>query len=285
MKKITLSLIIVLSLFTIFTPVLKADDDNFGRKIKNTIQETVEEGQEASLSPKEIRAEVRENVREEVQERKEGLMDKVKNFVKKNLRFSARIMGTIASISTDLMTVTGDNGKTYTINITEDTKLMRKFGGEAELTEFAVGNEVNVFGKFTDESQLTIDARLIRNLSIQKRWGVFFGEVTSMGADSFVIKTIQRGDLTVDYDEETEFENHKKESINPEDLEVGMRVRVKGVWDMSLDKIVDTDEVRVFPKSNKPSDSPEPTEVEEIPTPTATSVPTSIPTPTDLPSV
>lgn len=254
MKKTFLGLIFVSSFLVIVTPLYA--ETNFGRGIKNTIRETIQEGKEASLSPKEIRQEVKEQVREEIKERNEGLLDKVKNMVRKNLRFNARIKGTIGSVGASSMTVTGDDGKTYAVNITSETKLLRRFGGTSGLSEFSVGNEVSVIGKFTDESQTTIDAKLIRNLSIQKRWGVFFGEVTVKNSDNFVMKTIERGDQTVYFGSETKFLSHKKETISYTDLQIGNRVRVKGMWDRSSNKITEIEEIRVFPQ--KPSVTPTP---------------------------
>ncbi len=69
--------------------------------------------------------------------------------------------------------------------------------GKSNLNEFSIGDEVNIIGKYINEEKTTIDAILIRNLSIQKRWGVFFGEVITKSANNFVIRTLQRGDLTV----------------------------------------------------------------------------------------
>ena len=107
--------------------------------------------------------------------------------------------------------------------------------------------------EFTDEEKTTIDARLIRNLSIQKRWGVFFGEVTVKNGDNFVMKTIERGDQAVYFGSETEFLNHKKETISYADLQIGNRVRVKGMWDRSLNKITEVEEVRLFPQRPTPT--------------------------------
>lgn len=226
---------------------------NFGQEVKKTIRETVEEGKEAGISPKEIRKNVREEVKEQVQERKEGLIEQVKNFIKKNLRFDARLTCVITALNPNF-TVDCD-GNSYTINVSDQTRYIRNFGGKSNFEELEIGNEINVFGKFTDESKTAVDAKLIRNLSIQKRWGVFFGEVmTAPIGDSFEMKTIQRGDLTVYFDSETKFMDHKKETVDSTDVEVGMRVRVKGVWDKTSGEIRGTEEIRVFP--NKPTPTP-----------------------------
>ena len=55
------------------------------------------------------------------------------------------------------------------MNITEKTQLRRHFGGKSSLSESSVGDEVNVIGRYTDETKSTIEAALIRNKSIQKR--------------------------------------------------------------------------------------------------------------------
>lgn len=244
-KNIFFNLIFAFVILSLATPL--SAEIKIRNEIQKTVREVIEQGKEASLSPKEIREEVREQVREKIKEKNQGLIDKVKNFVQKKLRFNARIRGKITSIEESVITVAGEDGKTYTVNITNETKLIRRFGGESRLNEFSVGNEVNVFGKFTDESQTTIDARLIRNISLQKRWGVFFGEVKVKNSDNFVIKTIKRGDQTVYFQNETKFINHKKETISYDNLQIGNRVRVKGIWDRSLNKITEVEEVRVFP--------------------------------------
>lgn len=260
MKKALLGLIIVFAFSFIHTAVRA--EENFGGVIKNTIRNTVEEGENEGLSPKVIRQEVKEKVREQVQEHKESILDQVKNFIKKNLRFDARLNCTIDSIdeTAKKLTVTCTDGETYTINVTEETKFARKFGGKSDFSELKDGDTINVFGKFTDENKDTVDAKLIRDLSIQKRWGVFFGEVTSEGTESFIIKTIQRESLTVYYDDETEFFNHKKEEIESSDINPGMRVRVKGIWDKTLNEVREVDEVRVFPvtPTKAPTETPTP---------------------------
>lgn len=253
MKNLISFLIIFFTFLFIATPSFALT--NFEREVKETIRETVEEGKEASISPKEIRKNVREEVKEQVQERKEGLFNKVKNFVKKNLRFDARLTCTVTSLS-PIFTVDCD-GNPYTVNVSDQTKYVRKFGGKSSFAELKIGNEINVFGKFTDESKESIDAKLIRNLSIQKRWGVFFGEIITLpDGEKFIIKTIQRGELTVYYTGDTKLMNHKKETIGPSDIEVNMRVRVKGIWDKISNELRETEEIRVFPKAVSPTPTP-----------------------------
>jgi hypothetical protein len=194
---------------------------------------------------REVKQEVREEVKERVQEKRPNLFDRVKDFVRKNLRFDARITGIVAAKVDSSLTVTGNDEKTYQVNVTDGTKLVRRFGGITALSEFAVGNTVHVFGKFTNDEKTSIDAKLIRNTSVQKRWGAFFGEVTAKNTDNFVIKSVNRGSQTV-YFGTAEFVNVSENAISYADIAVGHRVRVKGVWDNSNNTITEVDQVKDF---------------------------------------
>jgi len=187
-------------------------------------------------------------------------MERVRNLVKKNLRFEARIEGKITLIEDMVITVNNEDGD-FKVNVTEKTKLVRRFGGKSELSEFSVGNEVNVIGKYTDESKSTIDAVLIRNKSVQKRWGAFIGEVTDLNTDNFVIKTVNRGDQTV-YFAGAKFVNREEKAITYSDIKIGDRVRVKGMWDRELNKLTEVDQVKDFSNPVKLTQSPKPTEEE-----------------------
>jgi len=208
-----------------------------------------------SASPKEIRNEVREQ--------NKGLLDQIKNQVKEKLqalRYNTRVTGKITEIGENYIKVSDNNdGKVYQVNITEKTQLRRHFWGKSSLAEFSVGDEVNVIGRYNNEEKTTIDAILIRNKSIQKRWGVFFGEVKAKNSDNFVIKTINRGELTVYFGSAKFVDNSGNES-NYNNISVGARVRVKGVWDKDLKKLIEVDEVKIFNK--KISLTPKLTETE-----------------------
>jgi hypothetical protein len=235
MKKLLLVLIITSAVLSVGAlSSVQADDNIIKRNIINTV----------STTPGQFRKQIKE-IRISEKPDETGVVNRIKNFIKKNLKFNARITGTIASVGTNSITVTGDDSKTYTVNITTATRLVRRFGGKSQLSEFSAGNKINVFGKFTDDSKSIIDASLIRNLSVQKRWGVFFGEVTSKNSDNFVMKTVERGNQTV-YFGSTKFVNRKEEPISYNDIQVGHRVRVKGIWDSSTNKITEVDQIKDF---------------------------------------
>jgi hypothetical protein len=190
-------------------------------------------------------AEVRKEIREENQEKNQSLLENIKDKLKKKFKFEARFFGTIASIGTNSLTVNAKDGKTYTVNITSETKLKRRFWGEATLAERVVGNKVNIFGNWTDNTKTAVDAKVIRNISIQRRWGVFIGTVTAKGTDNFTMQTVNRGVQTV-YFSTAKFVKRNMESITYADIQVAHRVRVKGVWDSSQNKITEVEQVKDF---------------------------------------
>lgn len=262
MRKIILTLFLISTLVFVFK-VKASPVQNIIRKeikptiaaIKNEVKPTIAQIRE------ETRQEIRERlnqatspsqakeIRQEVREENRGLLEQIKNQVKEklqNLRFSARINGKITSLSGNTMGIEDKNGKSYTVNITEKTQLRRRFWGKATLSEFSVGDEVNVIGRFIDEEKTTIEAILIRNLSIQKRWGVFFGEVVSVNNGSLTIKTVNRGDLTIYITSSTKLINRRQEKINLNQIAIGHKIRVKGVWDKTLNEIKETNEIKDF---------------------------------------
>lgn len=204
----------------------------------------------------------KQEIRNEIREQNKGLLDQIKNQIKEkfqNLRFSARVTGKITEKGENFIKVEAKDGKIYQVNITEKTHLRRRFWGKADLSEFSIGEEVVVIGRYANEEKTTIEAVLIRNLSIQKRWGVFFGKVTSKGNDSFVMTTLRRGSQTVYFTPSTRWINRRGETISSSDVQVGHRIRVKGVWDRSLNKIIDVDEVKDFSLPPLPTKAVSPT--------------------------
>lgn len=234
MKKISLSIIVLVTFLTVTPSVLALTP--LRKEIRNTIKETIkEEKKEASD------AAVDEDDTREV---KNGLLEKVKNFMKKNLRFEARVKGKITVIGENNFTISSEDG-TFQVNITDKTKILRKFGGKSSINELSVGDEVMVFGKFTDDTKSTIDAKTIKNNSIQKRFGAFFGKVTLKNSDNFVMETAERGTQTV-YFGDAKFVQRNEIDMTYSDLKIGNRVRVKGVWDKTLSKINEVIQIKDF---------------------------------------
>lgn len=157
------------------------------------------------------------------------------------------LRGTVTAKTDTTLSVEKD-GKTYTVNLENNTMLRRHYWGKSDLAEFSVGNIVNVYGKWTDDTKTAINARLVKNISIQKRFGVFFGEVKSLVSGGWVMTTVsgKRQDQTVTVSSETKMENKNGETITQADVQVGHRIRVKGLWDSTNNTVTEVKQVKDF---------------------------------------
>lgn len=185
------------------------------------------------------------------------------------------------------------NGTTYTVNTDSHTRCVRHFWGKCNVSEILVNDELSIWGRFTDSTKTTIQALLIRDLSIEKRYGAFIGDVVSKNGNTFVIKSKERGSQTVTVSTSTKFIDRTEKKMSYTDVAVGHRVRVKGVWDKANNVVNEVREVKdfTFPVKAKvnpsvtpsvsPSVSPSVTpSVSPSVSPTATPSPTNTPTPT-----
>jgi len=254
----------------LFTFLLISAKDVFAvrpiQDLRNEIQPTIQAiKEEAKPTIAAIREQTRESIRlnitaspsarpweikKEIREQNKGLLQEIRNQVREKLqvlRFNARLTGKINKIGENYVEVfDNSDGKVYQVNITEKTQLRRRFWGKSSLSEFSVDDKVNVIGRFVDESKTTIEAVLIRNHSIQRRWGVFFGEILSKEGSNLRIKTVNRGELNVYIVTTTKLFNRKGESITLNDIQLGHRVRIKGIWNKELKEIKETEEVKDF---------------------------------------
>lgn len=140
--------------------------------------------------------------------------------------------------------VSKDN-KDYTVWTDSKTQCRRNFWGKCEWSEIQVNDTLNVIGKWTDETRTTILAKLIRDHSIQKRNGVFFGEVTQVTSTGWVMKT-GRGNETITVSATTKFLDRKEQVISQADILVGHKVRVRGLWDKTNSTITEVTQVKDF---------------------------------------
>lgn len=213
-------------------------------------------------SIRDARGNLRE-AREEVREEKKNLMEQFRDRVssktgemKQFLGFGRAAIGSgKITAKTDTTLTIEKDGKSYTVNMDSKTQLRRRFWGKAELSEFSIGNIVNVIGLWTDDTHTAINAKLVRNVSIQKRFGVFFGEVKSLLSGGWVMstKSENRADQTVTVSSTTKFENRKGEAITQTDVKVGHKVRVRGLWDRTLNTVTEVTQVKDFNLPLKPT--------------------------------
>lgn len=262
MKKLTVPTLVLASFFalSIASPAYAID---LGAGIKERVEERMENREDR----REDRQEDRQEERKEAS--KPGLLNRLFNR-------SNRIVignGKVTAKNGTTLTVQKDS-TTYTVTTDTSTEFRRKFWGKSSLDEVVVGNMVNVIGHWADSAHTSVLAKQVRDLSIQKRYGIFFGEVKSLGASGWVMSTIsdKRADQTVTVSSTTKFTNRKEEAITQADVKVGARVRVRGLWDSSANTVTEVTHVKDFSLPVKATVTPTVTVA-----PTVTVVPTTTP--------
>lgn len=173
----------------------------------------------------------------------------VKNLGKLELKFTNKRaeLSNVKVTAKDTASITVDNGgASVKVDVASTTHFRRKFWGGSDLGEISVGDSVDVVGRWTSEDKTEIKAVVIRDLSIQKRFGVFFGNVKTITDTGFTMTTIQRGEEAVTLDSTTKLVNRKGETITAADIQVGNVIRVRGMWNSSSFTITEVVEVKDF---------------------------------------
>ncbi len=229
---LTLILVLGLPAHTVLADDDQGDDDRGGLR-QAKVEARVEFRQE------------KKNIFEKFRERVGSRTAELKNFLGGGR--AAIGSGTITAKTDTTLTVEKD-GKSYLVNLGDKTQIRRRFWGKSDLSEFSVGNVVNVIGLWTDDTHTAINATLVRNVSIQKRFGVFFGDVKSLVTNGWVMSTKSgnRADQTVTVTSDTKFENRNGETITKADVVVGHKVRVRGLWDKTLNTVTEVTQVKDF---------------------------------------
>lgn len=138
------------------------------------------------------------------------------------------------------------SGVTYTVDVTKTTKLVRRFGAKSVLTEFVIGDILEIKGKFgTSATSTVITAEWIKNYSIQRAGGTFKGEITALDCSNnkFTFDPDNRPVQTVNFTSLTKFLRSGTQ-IGCTDLNVGEKATVIGLWRQSINQI-DADRVIV----------------------------------------
>ncbi len=145
-------------------------------------------------------------------------------------KFPRAVIGTgiLKSIDGANLMINKD-GKTHTVQTGKfekcTTRIVRRFGGESSLSELTIGDEIAVAGRFTDDAKTTIQACVVRDLSIQKRFGTFVGEVKSLTPSGFLLN-----EQKVTISSTIKLVNRRGGAITQAEIIVGHRVKVRGLW-------------------------------------------------------
>lgn len=157
---------------------------------------------------------------------------------------------TLTAMNGNTLTVKTKTEKTFQIQVTASTKLYRRIGAISALSEFQVNDWLQAVGEWTDNSQTTMNALVIRNQSLQQYRGTFTGSVVSVNAaaNTFVFQPNRRTDQqTVTVTSQTKvYGRNKQQAITLAEIKTGDQVVVRGLWDRTNNTITETVLVKDF---------------------------------------
>lgn len=159
--------------------------------------------------------------------------------------------GKLTAINGTILTVAKDD-QSYAVNTgTFDqcaTKIVRRFGGKSAISELSIGDILNITGFWVDDAKTAINACSVRDRSIQIRFAVLVGEVTSLNDSGWTMSLVgqNRPDQTILVSGNTKYVDRRNQAINRADIQVGHRVRVKGLWNNQTNVMIETQKVKDF---------------------------------------
>lgn len=189
--------------------------------------------------PRELKKEMVQENKEVVKEKTRNILEQAKDVIREKIK--KQIKGKLTVIVGNILTIQ-NNQTTFTVTTTDKTELKRRFGAASALSEFKPNDQLLVIGnrkRNTDGtlSSTDIEASYIRNMSIQRRFAVFNGEVKSITGNTITLQTKSRGLQTVNVSSATQY-MEKNVSITLSNLAVGDNLIVKGeLWDRVNDII------------------------------------------------
>jgi hypothetical protein len=285
MKQNKILITAALIAFTMVPSVYAKDKQPRGNVLGDQIKTTIAQLKDER---KDLVAERNKEVKSLQEQFKEKISTKVGELKK---LIGARVFLNKASVTakgSNTLTVSDKDGKSVAVNISGSTKIERRFFGKSTFDEILVGHTVNVVGKWNDENHTAIDASMIRDLSIQKRFGVFIGIVKTISGNTLTLETVNRGTQGVTLVSATKITNRKGETIPLSSVVVGHRIRVKGTWDRTNSTVTEVTQLKDYSLPMNPAVTSKPTPVVTpavtvTPTPAITVTPTASPTPTVTP--
>jgi hypothetical protein len=132
-------------------------------------------------------------------------------------------------------------GQTYKVQIDSTTNVVRQYWGKSssDLSEFSVGDIINVYGNLDSSDYFLVHAKTVRNISIQKIYGVFNGSITTINSStSFTMNTKKIGTTTLIVNTDANTKIYQGKDVKSfSDLIVGTKINVRGIWDKTMSKI------------------------------------------------
>ncbi|MBI3366051.1 hypothetical protein HY041_00280 [Candidatus Roizmanbacteria bacterium] len=207
-------------------------------------------GDNISITPPGLRRRLINDIRKDKKDLRQDTKELKKDLKGKGIKIIDGIVTTKGSSS---ITVTKDS-KTYTVNVDSNTKFRRHFWGKSSLDEISVNDHVNVWGKFTNDTKTSILAMMIRDISIQKRKGVFIGMISNLRGNTFTLNSEHRGPQAVTLNGSTKCVDRKMQAINClADLKNDHRIGLKGTWNKTNNTISEVTQVKDYSLPIKPT--------------------------------
>jgi len=234
-----------------------------------TLPVHAEESVTASTGPTGAKNTIRKDIREMVKENRQEIREEVKELkgtprptiaaMRKSLNLIARLsdvtlVSKTGSMTSGALTVKTKEGTTLTVNLGANSHVMRRFWGKVgSFDEMQVGDVLNITGKYTDDTKTAVNAILVRDRSIQKRFGVFIGTVSNVSATGFTLTTPNRGAQTVTLTSSMKLTDRTGKTITATDMQNGHRVRVHGLWNVQAKTLTEVKQLKDFSLPVRPT--------------------------------
>ncbi len=133
------------------------------------------------------------------------------------------------------------------VNVLPDTEINRRFGGRSSVSEISVGDFISFQGAllYTSAFPIMVNAKVIKNWSVQKKNASFNGKVKSVDSvNSKFVLSSERAEITVMVSTTTLFKKGDGTGVFS-DVAVGGRVLAKGLYNSQLMQL-SADEVKIY---------------------------------------
>ncbi len=141
----------------------------------------------------------------------------------------------------------GSSTLSWTVNTGSETEFIRRYGGKSNIAEISVGDYVSFNGVLVQTaSSFTVDAKAVKDWSVQKARASFTGVVTGLSSStqSFTLNAEEKGIITVNVTASTTIMKGTSTVLFGE-IKVGGRVRVSGLYN-NLNKVLSADEIKIY---------------------------------------